>query len=103
MSPPLVTIIIGVRNGAATLARCLDSIAAQTLTSRETIVMDGASTDGTVGLLKARADVQWRSEPDRGLYDAWNKALRLRRGAWVLFLGADDCFVDAHVLEQFAS
>lgn len=54
--------------------------------------MDGGSTDGTVDLLRAVESrlAHWCSETDRGVYHAWNKALKLVRGDWVCFLGADD-------------
>lgn len=98
-SPPKVSIVIGVKNGAATLQRCLDSIAAQDFATRETIVFDGASTDGTRelaerNLREGKIDL-FVSEPDRGIYDAWNKAARRCRGRWISFLGCDDLFHDA--------
>jgi len=99
---PEVSVVIGVRNGAATLQRCLDSIAAQDFASRETIVVDGASSDGTRELIARNAREGridwWASEPDRGVYDAWNKAIRRSRGRWIAFLGCDDVFHDASSL-----
>jgi glycosyltransferase involved in cell wall biosynthesis len=95
---PEVTVVIGVRNGAATLQRCLDSIAAQDYSARETIAIDGASDDGTVELLERNAREgridDWVSEPDRGVYHAWNKAIRRSRGRWLAFLGCDDAYHD---------
>jgi glycosyltransferase involved in cell wall biosynthesis len=99
---PRVSIIIGVKNGVQTLQRCLDSIAAQDLAARETIVVDSASTDGTARLLEANARdgkvTHYVSEPDGGLYEAWNKGVRLSRGEWICFLGCDDAFHDAAAL-----
>jgi glycosyltransferase involved in cell wall biosynthesis len=97
-----VSIIVAVRNGAGTLQRCLDSIAAQDIASRETIVVDGASTDGTRELLErnlrdGRIDA-YVSEPDRGVYSAWNKGIRRARGRWICFLGCDDAFHDPGAL-----
>jgi glycosyltransferase involved in cell wall biosynthesis len=101
---PLVSVVIAVRNGAATLQRCLDSIAAQDLASRETIVVDGASTDGTRELLErnllAGVIDGYLSEPDRGVYDAWNKGIRRARGKWVCFLGCDDAFYEPAALRS---
>jgi glycosyltransferase involved in cell wall biosynthesis len=56
--------------------------------------LDGASNDGTVDVLREYDDriALWRSEPDGGLYEAWNKALAEARGEWICFLGADDEF-----------
>jgi glycosyltransferase involved in cell wall biosynthesis len=93
---PKVSVVIGVRNGAATLQRCLDSIAVQDYQDRETIVVDGASTDGTRELLETNAlagkVTDYISEADRGLYQAWNKGVRRSRGEWICFLGCDDAF-----------
>jgi len=99
--PPFVSIIIAVRNGAATLQRCLDSVLAQTFNAWELIVVDGNSSDGTLDLLKSYSGRihYWVSEPDAGIYAAWNKALTKTRGTWICFLGADDSFARADVLE----
>lgn len=99
---PQVSVVIGVRNGAATVQRCLDSIAAQDFAARETVVVDGASTDGTRELVERNAREgkvnHWVSEPDRGIYHAWNKAIQRSRGRWLAFLGCDDAYHDASSL-----
>ena len=99
---PQVSVIIAVKNGARTLQRCLDSIAAQDLGSRETIVADGASTDGTCELLERNAREGkvdcYTSEADDGVYQAWNKGIQRSRGEWICFLGCDDVFHDASSL-----
>jgi glycosyltransferase involved in cell wall biosynthesis len=104
MTRPEVSVIIGVKYGAATLQRCLDSIAAQDLAARETIVIDSASSDGTRELLEANARqgkvTEFVSEPDGGLYEAWNKGVRRSRGEWTCFLGCDDAFHDASALRS---
>jgi glycosyltransferase involved in cell wall biosynthesis len=103
---PQVSVIIGVKNGVATLQRCLDSVAAQDFASRETIVIDSASTDGTRELLQATAQAgkltDYVSEPDGGLYEAWNKGLLRSRGEWICFLGCDDAFHDPQALRHLA-
>jgi len=53
-------------------------------------VIDGGSTDGTVEMLKQQKDIQWVSEPDRGLSDAVNKGIQRSRGQWIIWLNADD-------------
>ena len=100
---PLVTVVVAVRNGARNLQRCIDSVATQTLPNRELIVMDGGSTDGTAEILKANATTigYWESEPDRGIFHAWNKAVARARGEWLCFLGADDYLWTPDTLEQF--
>ena len=100
-STPLISIIVAVFNGAKTLQQCIDSVAQQTYPNKELIIIDGGSTDGTVGLIKANQDkiAYWISEPDGGIYHAWNKALAHAKGEWICFLGADDFLWDAQVIE----
>jgi len=97
---PLITIIIATLNYADTLERCLDSIVSQTYPYKELIVMDGDSRDATVEILANRQNniTYWESKPDRGIYHAWNKALKHSHGEWICFLGADDFFWNNHVL-----
>jgi glycosyltransferase involved in cell wall biosynthesis len=87
-----VSVIVATLNSAGTLAACIDSVSAQQGVSVELLVIDGGSTDGTVQILEANDDsiAYWVSEPDRGVYSAWNKALERAIGRWVCFLGADD-------------
>lgn len=89
---PLVTIITSTYNAAAHLPSVIRSIREQTYDNIEWIVVDGASTDGTLDIIRQNEDVvdRWISEPDKGIYDAWNKGLGLAKGEWVCFLGADD-------------
>ncbi len=89
---PKVSVLTVVRNGEATLGRAIESVVCQLDAQSEYIIVDGASTDGTLDIIRSHADrlACWISEPDRGIYDAMNKALSLARGDWVIFLGADD-------------
>ena len=105
MNPPLLSVIVAVYNGQATLQQCMDSVAEQTYPHKELIVCDGASTDGTAGLLVKNSGkiTAWISEPDRGIYHAWNKGVAMAKGEWICFLGADDFFWDAGVLEKMAA
>ena len=99
---PFFTIITATRNAAAALPRLLKSLAGQTYRSFELIIQDCVSTDGTVAVVEAWRDrlpkVSMVSEPDTGIYDAWNKALPRIRGQWVLFLGADDFLLNTSAL-----
>lgn len=101
---PLLTVIVAVFNGAATLQQCIDSVASQTYPNKELIVIDGGSKDGTVNMLKENQGniSYWVSEPDSGIYDAWNKGLAQAKGDWICFLGADDFFWNENVLSQAA-
>ena len=89
---PRISVVIAVYNGAQTIQRALDSIFEQTYRDLEVVVIDGGSTDGTQAILEHNASqiAYWVSEPDRGVYNAWNKALDHVTGDWVCFLGADD-------------
>ena len=92
---PLVTVITAVFNGQPYIADCLESVLTQDYSNIEHIVLDAGSTDGTIELLHQYSDkvALWISEPDRGVYDAWNKGLREARGEWITFLGADDIYL----------
>jgi len=103
-SLPSISIIVATFNNEGTLQQCLDSITRQTYPHKELIVIDGGSSDGTVRLLEANdyKISSWVSEPDRGIYHAWNKALSRASGEWICFLGADDHLWDEHVLTRMA-
>ncbi|NEV63010.1 glycosyltransferase family 2 protein [Thiorhodococcus minor] len=92
MSTPTLSIITATHNAADQLPYTIRSIREQRTDDFEWIVIDGASTDNTVNLIKAHADLVsfWVSEPDLGIYDAWNKACAVAKGEWLLFLGAGD-------------
>jgi glycosyltransferase involved in cell wall biosynthesis len=96
----LVSVITVVRNGAATISRTLESVREQQQVSVEHIIIDGASSDGTVEIIKTyqRDRLRWISERDQGIYDAMNKGVSLAQGEWILFLGADDALADPTVL-----
>lgn len=102
-SKPLMTVIVAVFNGAKTLQQCIDSVALQTYENKELIIIDGGSQDGTIDLLKAnKAKIQyWISEPDRGIYNAWNKGVSQAKGEWICFLGADDFLWNAQSISDF--
>ncbi len=105
------TVITCTYNAAAVLQRTLDSVQGQTYQEVEHIIVDGASTDDTMAMAmeyKRRNDdddeslheITVVSEPDRGLYDAMNKGLRMATGNYVLFLNAGDTFPSAETLEN---
>lgn len=101
---PFFTIITSTLNVIETIERCVKSVAEQTFRNYEHIIVDGASTDGTVEFLNSRKELfsVLISEPDTGIYNAWNKALKYARGEWILFLGADDILADKNVLSDVA-
>jgi glycosyltransferase involved in cell wall biosynthesis len=89
-----ISIVTVVRNGANTIVRAMDSVLSQTYPDIEYIVIDGASTDGTVDLIRQYQDrlTFWSSEPDSGISDAFNKGVRRATGEWVGILNADDWY-----------
>ena len=76
----------------------LDSVQAQEGVSLEHLIIDGASTDGTLEWLSAyqgtRHDIRILSQPDSGIYEAMNRGIALARGKYVIFLNSDDYFHD---------
>lgn len=108
--PPFFTIITATYNAAGTLPRLLDSLASQTCRDFNWIVQDGASSDTTMQIVDAYTEklpsVLAESVTDKGIYDAWNKALEREKanlGTWILFLGADDFLADPGVLGKVKS
>lgn len=89
---PSVSIITVVFNGARTLRATMDSVVQQLNDEIEYIVIDGDSTDGTQDIIAEYAShlAYWVSEPDSGIYDAWNKGLAHASGQYIGFVGADD-------------
>lgn len=90
---PLVSIITPTLNRAHFLDGMLASVSAQTYPAIEHIVIDGGSSDDTRAVLKrweGRHNLRWISEPDRGMYSAVNKGLRLARGEVLAYLNSDD-------------
>lgn len=101
---PLITIITVTFNAEKVIGKTLSSLSGQTFSDFEHLVIDGNSTDHTLDILKKSAlpSTKWISEPDKGLYDAMNKGLRMAKGKYVLFLNAGDSFHDATTLESYA-
>jgi len=98
---PLVSIVTICLNAAATMAQTLASVLSQSHANIEYVVVDGASTDGTLDLIRAHEHAidYYVSEPDTGLYEAMNKGLSLATGDYVLLLNADDSYVSTAVEE----
>lgn len=99
-----VSAVVATRNAVQTLPATLESMFGQTFTPVEVVVIDGRSSDGTVAILERHDDriAYWESEPDRGVYHAWNKALDHATGEWICFLGADDRFASPSVVSAIA-
>lgn len=90
-------------NCANTIEATIDSVLGQSYPDFEYIIIDGASSDGTVERIRRHEHNlgHWVSEKDSGIYDAWNKALSASRGHWISFVGGDDQ-LKHRALEQYA-
>lgn len=92
---PTVSVITAVFNAQDCIADCIESVLTQDHPNIEYIIVDAASTDGTVDVIRRYEDKIdiWISEPDNGIFDAWNKGLELASGKWIAFLSADDIYL----------
>ena len=101
----LITIVTVTYNAESTLERTLKSVEMQTHGNVEHIIMDGASKDGTLAIAQAYKernddrDIRIVSEPDKGLYDAMNKAIAIAKGEYICFLNAGDKLHNPQTLE----
>lgn len=95
MTRPLVSVIVPSYNQGRFIRETLDSILGQDYRPLEVLVIDGASKDETVDVLRSyggRPELQWISEPDRGVVDAVNKGLARAKGEIIAIQSSDDCF-----------
>jgi glycosyltransferase involved in cell wall biosynthesis len=101
---PLFTVVTAVYNGAERLESTILSVLSQEHADFEYIIIDGGSTDGTLDILRKYdgSIAYWISAPDKGIYDAFNKACLSVTGQWTIFLGAGDLFYNANVLTSMA-
>ena len=100
-----ISIITINRNNRDGLRRTLESVSGQTEKPLEMIVIDGASTDGSVEVIPSFESVvtDWVSEPDRGIYHAMNKGIARAHGGWSLFLNSGDCLSGPEVIAQLTA
>lgn len=107
MEHPVFSIITVVYNGAGLLPGTIESVKAQTFPGIEYLIIDGASKDNSVDIIRRYADgmpqLRWISEPDKGLYDAMNKGLRLATGDFVWFLNCGDQLHAPDTVEKVAA
>ena len=98
----ILSVITVVYNDAQNIEKTINSVLSQTYKNIEYIIIDGASTDGTKEIIKKYSDKisQFVSEPDKGLYDAMNKGLRMATGDYVCFLNSGDLFYENTTIEK---
>jgi len=87
-----ISIIIATMNACRNLRDNLESIIPQLTEKIELIIIDGGSTDGTNEIIASYGNkISYTiSEPDQGIYDAWNKGVKIAKGEWIAFIGSDD-------------
>lgn len=101
---PLFSVITVCWNAGDLLRPTMESVRRQSCRNYEYLIIDGASTDTTADVVRSYGDLvtTYVSEPDKGIYDAMNKGVRLARGEWIHFLNANDFFADELVLAHVA-
>lgn len=102
MKLSIITVNLNNREG---LQKTIDSVVAQTFKDFEWIVIDGGSTDGSKELIEQYADhfAYWVSEPDKGIYNAMNKGIKVAKGEYLQFLNSGDYLFAKEVLENVFS
>ena len=99
---PKITIITVTYNAEKYLERTIKSIIEQDYPNIEYIIIDGASTDSTLEIIKKyeKYITHWISEPDRGIYDAMNKGIDVATGEWINFMNAGDSFCEQNTISR---
>lgn len=98
-SPILLSVVTPSRNQARFLRRNIESVLEQGVPGVEHIVMDGASTDGSVEILRAYPHLIWESQPDSGQSQALNRAIARARGEWIVWINSDDYLLPGALLK----
>lgn len=102
---PTISVVTIVRNGFDYIENTIKSVLSQNYDLIEYVVIDGASTDGTVDIIRAYQEkiCKWISEKDEGIADAFNKGYALSSGEYVLFLNSDDFLASDDVVTKIVS
>lgn len=106
---PFFTVITASFNSEKTIDKTIESLLNQNYTNFEYIIIDGNSKDSTLEIIKSfeqkfkekNITYKFISEPDKGIYDAWNKGIKLSEGEWISFLGSDDLYFNDALLNYY--
>ena len=100
-----ISIVTVVWNNKESIRDAINSVLSQTYIDIEYIIVDGASTDGTIEIIQSYGDKisMFKSEPDNGLYDAMNKGITLATGDIIGILNSDDFYLDKNLLSEVMS
>jgi glycosyltransferase involved in cell wall biosynthesis len=101
---PYISVITVTLNAEQHIENCLLSVINQDYPYKEHWIIDGYSTDNTTKIVKSYAEkfnhIKYLSEKDHGIYDAMNKGIKVSKGKWLYFLGADDILFDNTVFSS---
>lgn len=98
---PKISIITVVYNNAALIDKTIKNVLKQTYSNIEYIIVDGASTDGTLDIIRQyEGQLKYISEKDKGIYDAMNKGARIATGEWLIYRNCGDFFFTPSILDE---
>jgi glycosyltransferase involved in cell wall biosynthesis len=100
LAPPLVSVVIPVKNGDAYLAQAIESVLAQTYVHHEIVVVDGGSTDRSAEIARSYPGVRLLDQAGTGFAGAWNEGVQVAAGDLLAFLDSDDLWMPAKLERQ---
>lgn len=102
---PKISVITVCYNSVKTIEQTILSVINQSYPNIEYIIIDGGSTDGTVNIIKKYESkiAFWESSPDKGIYDAMNKGIKIATGDYIATLNSDDWYYDSNVIQDIVN
>lgn len=101
---PKISLIVATKNSESFLQQTINSYKKQTFKNKELIIIDSNSSDNTLNVILKNKHIvnKYISEPDFGISDAWNKGIKISKGDWIIFFGADDEFYNENTLYEIS-